>query len=121
MLVRRTALLSLGILAAPMMALPAAAAVDDPQSSKAQTAAVEEKATSSVVVIGTVEKPGEPVKITDKKHPDYVSCRSEAVLGSRAQRKRVCMTNREWTAAARSGNRETQEFMNAGRYTQPTP
>lgn len=121
MLVSRTAFLSLGILAAPLMALPAAAAIDDPQSSKAQTAAVDEKATSSVVVIGTVDKPGEPVKITDKKHPDYVSCRSEAVLGSRAQRKRVCMTNREWTAAARSGNRETQEFMNAGRYTQPTP
>ena len=60
-------------------------------------------------------------KITDPKHPDFVKCRSEPVLNSRAARTRVCRTNREWTAAAREGNRRTEELLNSGRPTQPTP
>ena len=38
----------------------------------------------------------EAVKITDKNHPDFVRCRTEDVIGSRAKKKRMCMTNRQW-------------------------
>jgi hypothetical protein len=119
-LLRRPAVYSLCALAVTMMAMPVAAQITDPPAPTEAPASVEKPA-SSVIVIGTTEKPGEPVKITDKKHPDYVLCRSEAVVGSRASRTRVCRTNREWAAASREGNRQTQEFMNMGRPTQPSP
>ncbi|MFN3990582.1 MAG: hypothetical protein ACK4IS_10020 [Erythrobacter sp.] len=78
--------------------------------------------TVSVIVSGEAPaKPAAPGKITDPKHPDFVRCRSEAVLNSRAQRVRVCRTNKEWAAAAREGNRQTQELLGMGRPTQPTP
>lgn len=35
-------------------------------------------------------------KITDKKHPEYVRCKTEPVIGSRAKKRRVCLTNSEW-------------------------
>ena len=57
------------------------------------------------------EKPKKPEKITDKSHPDYVRCKSEAVIGSRARRKRTCMTNREWALASRRGNEATRDFV----------
>ncbi|MGY6551314.1 MAG: hypothetical protein ACXIT4_05390 [Erythrobacter sp.] len=60
-------------------------------------------------------------KVTDKNHPDFVRCRSEPVLGSRASRVRVCRTNREWEMAARGGNRDAVELMNSGRPLQPLP
>ena len=56
-------------------------------------------------------------KITDKDHPDYVKCRSEKVIGSRAKRIRTCLTNREWEEFARRGNdnaRKTVEQLAAG-------
>lgn len=43
-------------------------------------------------------------KITDKTHPDYVKCRTESVIGSRAKKRRVCLTNREWARVGREGN-----------------
>jgi len=51
---------------------------------------------------------GEPArdaegKITDEKHPDYILCRTESVIGSRAKKRRVCLTNREWARVAREG------------------
>lgn len=49
--------------------------------------------------------------ITDKNHPDYMRCRSERVIGSLAKRKKTCMTNREWEAAARSGNRGARDIV----------
>lgn len=52
-----------------------------------------------------------PKKITDRSHPDYVRCKSEAVIGSRARRKRTCLTNREWDLAARRGNEATRDFV----------
>lgn len=45
-----------------------------------------------------------PEKITDKSHPDYIRCRSEPVIGSRAKKRRVCLTNREWEEFGRRGN-----------------
>lgn len=46
----------------------------------------------------------EAEKITDRDHPDYVKCRSEPIIGTRARKKRVCMTNRQWAEAAADGN-----------------
>ena len=42
-------------------------------------------------------------QITDKRHPDYTVCRTESVIGSRAKKRRVCLTNREWARVAREG------------------
>lgn len=44
-------------------------------------------------------------KVTDKSDPDYVRCRSESVIGSRAKKRKVCLTNREWAEVERDGNR----------------
>jgi hypothetical protein len=43
-------------------------------------------------------------RIKDKNHPDYMKCRTEPVIGSRAKKRRVCLTNREWERVARDGN-----------------
>lgn len=43
-------------------------------------------------------------RITDKKHPDYIRCRSEPVIGSHVKKRRVCLTNAEWARVAREGN-----------------
>ena len=59
--------------------------------------------------IEVVEK--KPEKITDKTHPDYVRCKSEAIIGSRAKRTRTCMTNKEWEIASRRGNEATRDFV----------
>lgn len=40
----------------------------------------------------------------DKFHPDYVVCRNESVIGSRAKKRKVCLTNRQWAAVANDGN-----------------
>ena len=45
-----------------------------------------------------------PEKISDRSHPDFIRCRTEAVIGSRAKKRKVCLTNREWEEFARRGN-----------------
>ncbi|KPP89776.1 hypothetical protein [Erythrobacter sp. HL-111] len=57
------------------------------------------------------DEAAKPEKITDRSHPDFVRCRTEAVIGSRARRKRTCMTNREWELLARRGNAAAREFV----------
>ncbi len=52
-----------------------------------------------------------PKKITDRRHPDYVRCKSTAVIGSRIKRNRVCMTNKQWASANREGNRKSRQFV----------
>lgn len=42
-------------------------------------------------------------QVVDKNHPDYMRCRTESVIGSRAKKVRVCLTNREWAEVARNG------------------
>ena len=56
-------------------------------------------------------------KITDRNHPDYVKCRSERVMGSLAQRKRTCMTNREWKMVQTEGNKRANDFVDDMRAT----
>lgn len=51
-----------------------------------------------------------PEKVTDKSHPDYVRCKRESVIGSRAKKRRVCMTNKEWALVERRGNEASKEY-----------
>ncbi|MGB5484244.1 hypothetical protein [Parasphingorhabdus sp.] len=57
------------------------------------------------------EKAKKPKKITDRRHPDYVRCRSEPVIGSLTRKKRTCMTNAQWVEYTRKGSRESQQFV----------
>ena len=52
-----------------------------------------------------------PKKIIDRRHPDYVRCRSEPVIGSLAKKRRVCMTNSEWAHYVQTGSRNAKEFV----------
>ncbi len=56
-----------------------------------------------------------PKKITDRNDPDYVRCRNEEIIGTRARKNRVCMTNRQWAEVARGGNEMTEEFIRSHR------
>lgn len=55
--------------------------------------------------------PSGEMATNDKKHPDYVRCKSEPVLGSRAKRTKVCKTNKEWALLARQGNQLATEMI----------
>jgi hypothetical protein len=63
----------------------------------------------------TEEAAAKPKKITDRNHPDYVRCRNEEIIGTRARKNRVCMTNRQWAEVARGGNEMTEEFIRSHR------
>lgn len=52
-----------------------------------------------------------PKKIVDRRHPDYVRCRTEPIIGSLARKRRVCMTNKEWAAYNETGSRNSKEFV----------
>jgi len=58
-----------------------------------------------------VKKADKPKKITDRSHPDYVRCRSRAIIGSLARKQRICMTNKEWVAHNQEGSRRSREFV----------
>ena len=59
-----------------------------------------------VAAQGAAQEPARDAngKITDRRHPDYVKCRTESVVGSRAKKRRVCLTNAQWAEVARQGN-----------------
>lgn len=97
-----------------------AAAEPDPASQEAvgSTDSSEEAAQPSPPAVSdpnidVIEE--KPEKITDRSHPDYVRCKGEAVIGSRARRKRTCMTNHEWDLVARRGNEFSRDFVNQNR------
>lgn len=52
-----------------------------------------------------------PKKITDRRDPNYVRCRSEPVIGSLTKKKRICMTNAEWVQYTRTGSRDANQFV----------
>ena len=52
-----------------------------------------------------------PKKITDRNDPNYVRCRSEAIIGSLARKRRICMTNAEWVEYTRTGSRDSKQFV----------
>jgi len=56
-------------------------------------------------------KSQKPKRITDRRHPDYVRCRLEPIIGSLAKKRRVCMTNQQWAAHIQEGNRRANQFV----------
>lgn len=54
-------------------------------------------------------------EITDRSHPDFVKCRKESVVGSRAKKRTICLTNRQWAAVARQGRGMATELVEGGR------
>lgn len=50
-------------------------------------------------------------RITDRRHPDYVRCRKEPVIGSLARTRKICMTNEKWAEYSRKGNAEARQFV----------
>ncbi len=83
-----------------MQAAPEAKAEAKPEAKPAVTTEIE--------VVET-----KPEKITDKSHPDYVKCKRESVIGSRARKRKVCKTNRQWVLDAREGNRHSRDVIEA--------
>jgi len=45
--------------------------------------------------------------------PDAIVCRREPIIGSRAQFRKVCMTNAQWKVAIRKGNEGTRSIIEA--------
>ncbi|MEL7218540.1 MAG: hypothetical protein AAGK01_08935 [Pseudomonadota bacterium] len=81
------------------------------QATPQATETAKPEAKPAVADIEVVET--KPVKITDKRHPDYVKCKRESVIGSRARKRKVCKTNRQWVLDARDGNKHTREVIEA--------
>ena len=50
-------------------------------------------------------------KITDRRHPDYIRCRKESIIGSLSRKRKVCVTNKEWAVDSREGNRRAKEVV----------
>lgn len=57
------------------------------------------------------KKSKKPKKITDRRHPDYVRCRSEPIIGSLTRKRRICMTNAEWAEYVKAGSRDSRQFV----------
>ncbi|VAW03392.1 hypothetical protein MNBD_ALPHA04-753 [hydrothermal vent metagenome] len=99
--------MKLRILAISSAIFIAAPAIAQDQAASAVETTASEKTVVAVVVPKKVKKK----KITDRNHPDYRRCRSEPIIGSLARKRRVCMTNREWTAFIREGNKRSRELV----------
>ena len=54
------------------------------------------------------------LKVTDRRHPDYVRCRNYSVIGSLAKKRRVCMTNKEWVVYIRESSKRTRQMIEDG-------
>jgi len=50
-------------------------------------------------------------KIKDRRHPDYIRCRKESVIGSLSKKRKVCMTNKAWALDSRKGNKRAKEVI----------
>lgn len=85
-----------------MLASPALSAQDSASATPAANGDTTELTTGGVA----------PKKIKDRRHPDYIRCRSQAIIGSLARKRRVCMTNREWVIHIQEGNKRSNQFVN---------
>lgn len=83
----------------------------------AQDKPAEAKKEQAVETATTNTAAAKPEKITDRSHPDYIRCRRERVMGSLAQKRKICMTNAEWKAYAAEGNRGANELVEDNRGT----
>lgn len=93
---------------ATLFALQAAPEPQPDAQPTAEKAKVEVQADPEIEVVET-----KPIKITDKSHPDYVKCKRESVIGSRARKRKVCKTNRQWVLDAREGNKHSRDVIEA--------
>ncbi|MEO9468999.1 hypothetical protein [Parasphingorhabdus sp.] len=91
------------------LVLLASTAIIQPETSPENTRPAAEQEIAVPVVVEFKVK--EKKKITDKRHPDYVRCRSRPVIGSLAKKTRVCMTNQEWKVANREGSKRSREMV----------
>ena len=56
----------------------------------------------------------------DKTDMDKIICKRESVIGSRAQKKKTCMTRREWIQRANSARDRTEDFIRDTNAATPT-
>ncbi|QJB69110.1 hypothetical protein HF685_07280 [Parasphingorhabdus halotolerans] len=77
----------------------------------AATGHAQETGKPAVVATAADAKDKKPRKITDRRHPDYIRCRSEPIIGTLAKKRRVCMTNKQWAAHIQEGNKRANELM----------
>lgn len=89
--------------------LTLSAAVSAQESQAPDT--TEEVAAADEAASEEATKEAKPEKITDRMHPDYVRCRTERKMGSLAQRRKRCMTNREWKLVGGEGNKRANELV----------
>ncbi len=59
----------------------------------------------------STEELAETEKITDRRHPEFVRCRTESIIGKLASKRKVCMTNKQWVDARKSGNRLANDMI----------
>jgi len=67
--------------------------------------------TAEMTATDDTEAVKKPKKITDRRDPNFVRCRSEPVIGSRVKKKRICLTNRQWKQFNAEGNRRANELV----------
>lgn len=58
-----------------------------------------------------IEELTEAEKITDRRHPEFVRCRTEPIIGKLASKRKVCMTNKQWAESRKSGNRLASDMI----------
>jgi hypothetical protein len=51
------------------------------------------------------------VKITDKKHPDYIRCKTFSEIGSLVRKIKACRTNAEWAKINAAGNKTAEDMV----------
>lgn len=56
-----------------------------------------------------------PPSTPSRDDPDRVICRREAVTGSLAQTRKVCLTRAQWVARGRDAQETGQQMQDAGR------
>ncbi len=66
-----------------------------------------------------VAVPPDPASAKELKEGDAVICRQDSVIGSRAKKRRTCMTAREWVRAGAKVRDDLDEFLSRTR-TNPT-
>lgn len=95
--VKLSAILSLGLLLAPLSAAAATdrSPPDRPPSSMTPT---EIRAFNQGLA---------------SNHPYYIKCRKTDVIGSLAKKLRVCRTNQQWVAASSIGNQNARDTIEA--------
>jgi hypothetical protein len=83
-----------GIVAGACVAMPAAAFVQDGEDSTAATEASD-------------------------YDPDAIRCERQPITGTRARRRRVCLTNAQWRSLRDEGNRDAEGIVNPSVGTPP--